>query len=540
MRTRGPRTSVSSRDRRRQAAGDKASSLSRLIGGACIAIASSAGAEPWHISASATAQATYTNNVDFAPSGQRESDLVTSLTGTIGIAGGSPRLKLNGSLALTASVDAKGNRNSSIAPVGGLNGTFEAIENFAFVDVAASLAQTYISPFGPQPRDLANDTSNRYTSQTYSVGPYVRGMLPGNLSYTVRDQNTWTVASRVGDTATTLPTAYANTLSANVTRSAAPLGWTVDYNRSYYDSGAPEGTSVVETARGSLPFRVDPQLQLALRAGYERDRFRDRRVQSSIYGVGGEWQPTERTNITGIWEHRFFGAGYSLDITHRLPRAALTASFSRDLSNYPQLALTIPAGANVANFLDAAFTTRIANSAERALAVEQFLARTGLATTLFTPVNFFATTFVLQTSQRASLVLLGVRNSITFTVFHVKSATVVDDPVLSTDIVPAALQFNQNNTQTGAGVNVSHSLSGFTNVNAYANAARVTADSSATENVVNRATNANLGVNLSTQVGHRTTATIGVGYSRFLPEGGTNSSGSSAFNVFAALTHTFR
>ena len=81
----------------------------------------------------------------------------------------------------------------------------------------------------------------------------------------------------------------------------------------------------------------------------------------------------------GFWEHRFFGSSYSAQVSHRLPNAALSANFSRGLNSYPQLALAIPAGATVAQFLDAAFTTRIPDPAERALAVEQFLARTGIA-----------------------------------------------------------------------------------------------------------------------------------------------------------------
>ena len=81
----------------------------------------------------------------------------------------------------------------------------------------------------------------------------------------------------------------------------------------------------------------------------------------------------------GFWEHRFFGSSYSVQVSHRLPNAAISANFSRGLNSYPQLALAIPAGANVTQFVDAAFTTRIPDPAERALAVEQFLARLRVA-----------------------------------------------------------------------------------------------------------------------------------------------------------------
>ena len=134
-----------------------------------------------------------------------------------------------------------------------------------------------------------------------------------------------------------------------------------------------------------LPYQIDPQLQIAPRIGYEKDDFPFRSNQDIVYGIGGSWSPTDRTQVSGFWEHRFFGSSYSAQLSHRLPNAAISANFSRGLTSYPQLALAIPAGATVTQFLDAAFTTRIPDPAERAAAVQQFLATTGLPPTLDGP-----------------------------------------------------------------------------------------------------------------------------------------------------------
>src|SRR5581483_3610267 len=187
-----------------------------------------------------------------------------------------------------------GNFTGTIAPVGSIGGTYKAIDNFLYVDASATFSQNYVSPLGAQPRDIVNDTSNRYTSQAYNFAPYIRGVLPGNVSYLVRDQNTWTDSSNIGSTAAKPPVTYANTASAHLTSTSGRIGWTVDYNRSYYDSGVLDGTSVTETLRAALPIRITDELVAGPRAGYERDRFLGSSVHSSIYGVQAMWTPTDR------------------------------------------------------------------------------------------------------------------------------------------------------------------------------------------------------------------------------------------------------
>ena len=199
------------------------------------------------------------------------------------------------------------------------------------------------------------------------------------------------------------------------------------YDRLYYDNGVADvanvtdvgtGATTTQIARLIATYQIDPQLQIAPRIGYERDDFPLRSTSDVVYGIGGQWNPGDRTQVGGFWEHRFFGDSYQLNISHRLPRAALSANFSRGLSSYPQLALAIPAGAAVSQFVDAAFTTRIPNPAERAAAVAQFLAASGLPPTLASPVAFYATSLTLQQSASVSLVLIGALNSVSFSLFN--------------------------------------------------------------------------------------------------------------------------
>ena len=105
-------------------------------------------------------------------------------------------------------------------------------------------------------------------------------------------------------------------------------------------------------------------------------------------------------------------------------------------------------------------------------------------------------------------------------------------------MLPPALQFGQNNTQTGVGVGYSHQLSGFTNLGANATYSRTTTNQTSLNDF--RSNNWNAGLTLSTQFGPKTTGSAGVNYSLFQPTGRTiNSGNTSSVNVFVGITHTF-
>jgi uncharacterized protein (PEP-CTERM system associated) len=222
-------------------------------------------------------------------------------------------------------------------------------------------------------------------------------------------------------------------------------------------------------------------------------------------------------------------------LSHRLPNAAISASFSRGLNSYPQLALAIPAGATVTQFLDAAFQTRIPDPTERAAAIEQFLANTGLPPTLASPVNFYAASLTLQQSATASLVLVGTVNSLSFTVFDVTSEAISG----TGSVLPPALQFGQNNTQTGVGVSYSHRLSGLTNLGAGATYSRTTLNSTTGVLGNPRSNDEGAYVNLSTRLGPKTSASAAISYSRFESPGTTNSTTASTVNASVTLNYTF-
>jgi uncharacterized protein (PEP-CTERM system associated) len=320
-----------------------------------------------------------------------------------------------------------------------------------------------------------------------------------------------------------------------MTSSAGFWGWTLDYSRSYSDNGVLGGESTLQTAHAIGSYQPDPQLSLSLRGGYERDKFAMAPTeQGVIYGAGMNWRPTERTSVNGFWEHHFFGSSYSAQLSHRLPNVALSANLSRGLSNFPQFAFQIPGSVTVAQFLDAAFTTRIPDPVARAQAVAQFLAQTGLPPILISPLNFYTAQTSLQQSASLAAVWIGKLNSIGLSVFRSKSESIAG----TLPGLPDILQSAANSTQTGGGVNYSHRLSGLTNLVASATYSRAAPNGSDGSVSNARTSNFNALIGLSTQFTPKTSGSVGLSYFTF-DSPGSSIGNQSTVSVYASISHNF-
>ncbi len=421
------------------------------------------------------------------------------------------------------------------------------IDKFFFVDASANASTSYITPFGPQPANQTVQTNNRYISQSYSVSPYIQGVIGSNITYSLRDDNIWTPSASYGNSSAKTPTTYYNNLNGQMSSVVGNSGgWTLQYSAQTYDNGVSNDTYFIQVARAIATFAVDPQLQVSLRGGYEMDRFPEltandgslfpgSNTQGAIYGAGLNWRPSDRTSLNGYWEHQFFGSSYNWALTHRLPNIALSANFTRGLSSYPQLALAVPSGVGVAQFLDAAFTTRIPDPALRAAAVAQFLAQTGLPPTLASPLNFYSQSITLQQTASLSAVWVGALNAIGFTLFDTQTQAISG----TGSALPPAFQFGTDNTQTGGGINYSHRLSGFTNLVASVTYSVTKPNGSQASQTEFRTNNFNALVAVNTQLTQKTSGSVGLTYFNFNTPGASNAGSQGTVSVYASINHNF-
>jgi len=152
-----------------------------------------ANAQTVRIVPSIAVESTLTDNVNL--SANRTPDWVNQLTPSVNFSDIGAHTHLSGTVSLPILLYVRTSENNAVFPEANITGTYEAIDKFLFVDANASVSQQYSTPFGARPSDLSNATQNRYTAQSYSVSPYIRGVMPGNLSYELRDNNNWSDAN---------------------------------------------------------------------------------------------------------------------------------------------------------------------------------------------------------------------------------------------------------------------------------------------------------------------------------------------------------
>ena len=413
-----------------------------------------AGRQP-QFTASIGAAATLTDNAGLTSNATKESDLILSVSPSIGVNYQGGRLNLSGNVGLTAVYYVNGTEDSSIFPAIALNGTFEAIDNFLFIDGYVNGSTQFISPFGPQV--AGQNTSNTYTAYSYNIAPFIRGRAWGDVEYFARSDSTWSNSNQAG-----FENTYLWAVQASLTRGPRPWGWSLLYNMNQWDSGSRQNFDN-HVARFVLTYLVNESLTLSARGGYEKQSGALLSSSDVIYGGGLTYRPSPRTDLNGYWEKRFFGDSWNASFTHRLPRTSLSLLTSRDTSFTTNSLFTVPGTSNVFTSVDALLATRIPNADARAIAARELISRNGLPDTLASPVQVYTDQLTVQTNYSGILVWSGARNTVALNGFYLRTqaitATGVSLPGLLTGI---------NNVQRGGSVSFSHRLDPLTSINAVA------------------------------------------------------------------------
>jgi uncharacterized protein (PEP-CTERM system associated) len=194
--------------------------------------------------------------------------------------------------------------------------------------------------------------------------------------------------------------------------------------------------------------------------GHETNNYPGINTDRGFYGAAVSWKPSERTNLFGAWEDRYFGGSWKLTFSHRMPRLAWTLTSSRDDSTLSQRYLGLPATQNVAALIDASLTTRIPDPIERARAVEDLIVSRGLPRSLTGPVDIFTERVEVQTSTTGTVAYIGVRNTLALTFFATKTEGVYNV------LFPALPDSDLNNKQRGIGLSFGHQINALTTMSA--------------------------------------------------------------------------
>jgi uncharacterized protein (PEP-CTERM system associated) len=417
-------------------------------------------ADRWSVDAGVASELTRTTNASLGLATSAP-DTIIAVRPHIRLLGEGARLRVSGTAALNAIGYAENTQPKSLDPEIDLDASLQAIERFLFVDASLRAIQESANPFGARPEPGAT-TANSMTTAAFRVAPRIEGTGPGLIKYRLLSDNTWTNDFNAPATVVA-PDAvgYFGQHTLSIGREPAPFGepvpfgWQVEaqHSETRYRDSTLEPLKV-DLARATLGYRVAPDLILGLRGGREHTNFTttDGNNGGSIYGIDLRWQPSPRTQLLAWQEHRFFGSSWNLDLAYRTPKIALTLTSSRQLDTSPQSLLDLPATNNVAALLDAILTAQFPDPVQRSQIVNNLIAQRGLPSSTLQPITLQAQRLSVRQQTIASVAILGVRNSVTFSAYRSKTEDAVDSGPLAAATAPT------NNLQYGASVTLAHRL----------------------------------------------------------------------------------
>jgi uncharacterized protein (PEP-CTERM system associated) len=434
------------------------------------AAAPAAFAQRWTLEPGASSQLTWTNNSLLGATGARD-DLVLELRPRISLRGEGARLRLAGTAALNAITYFNGTRASRALPEADLNARLEAIERWLFLEAGVKASQSSSDPFGV--RFESGTTANTLTTTQGRFSPSIEAPIDALTRYRIRSDNTWTHLSSADSTATAATGAagYFGRHAATIEHDPAPLGWRVEAerNQTRYRDGVTTPL-ITEVARAVVDYAATQELALGLRGGYERSSsVVAAGGRGTIYGAQVKWQPSVRTLLSAENERRFFGSAWRLGFDHRSPHLAFNLALSRGLQTTPQSLFELPATGNVEALLDAMFTTRIPDRAERDRVVQKLIADQRLPSATLVPTSISSQRQSLVTARSGSVGVLGSRNAVFVGFFDTRTEDVPDAAALATGVAA------NNNQQRGASLTYSHRVAAAVSLSATLDWSRIRA-----------------------------------------------------------------
>ena len=303
-----------------------------------------------------------------------------------------------------------------------------AVDNWAYVDMAGTVSQQLISAFGPV-AGSSTTNANQAQTATYRVSPSVRGQFPYGVNYEARYnvQGTKTKSNARGDSDT-------QGWAGRISRQVGFAGWSLsaDQQTVDYRSGRTTESSAVT---GRLSYAWSPQWITGLTIGQETNDLLtpdNSKKSYSNYGVDLTWRPSDRTTLSAGVNDRYFGTGHNLSFEHRAARTLVRVSDVRSVTTSPNANVNATLG-TLFDLLDALLVTVEPDPVKRAQLVQAELQNRGLPGNLLVSQSFLVSQATLQRQQQLSVLMTARRGTLTVSYARGQSNRLVNNLSLGDD-----------------------------------------------------------------------------------------------------------
>jgi uncharacterized protein (PEP-CTERM system associated) len=444
---------------------------------------------------------TATDNGGLLPDTIAKSDVIVDVAPRVHMVGLGASYKLDADIGADMLEYANKTAPSRILPSGHASLVTTLADRWLYLDTNLQVEQSVSNPFGVQ-SDVGS-SANRITTSRYTVAPFIDHEFTPNLSLYARAERRWVKRSEVTNSSFTAPNAHEDNQSFRLVEHPQPFGYSLEYDgqRTTYQG---DTVTVLDTRIGRAvgSYALQPDTVLSLVAGRERNEFSLSSHTDSIYGLRFKWTPSERTLVSAEGEHRFFGTGWDVEVTHRSPFVALAMHAVRRPSALSSQQLLGGEG-TTAGLLDAMLTTRYPDPLVRSQLVQQLISQLGLPPQLRGAVEVFSDAPQLEQGLDFTGALRGRVTTFTANVYERRYVLLArpNDP-LSTLLTDDAA-----NQQVGLTLTLSRRLDSQTSGTLVAGHSRLHGLGAHSADVTNQS---RIGLNLTRQLGPQTSVNAGV------------------------------
>ena len=495
-------------------------------------------AAEWRVEPYIGVEESYSTNIG-GDADDEEGGFVTDVSPGISIRGTGRRLKLYADYSPSILFyHSDSDRNRTDHTLSG-NGSLEAIENFFFIDARANISQQFLSPTGARPTSNTSDTNNRYEASSYSISPYIRGYLFGDNQYMVRNENIWSDTGSVSGTTEELTGIYTNRTTARFDTPIPVYGFSLEYDKRHTEEDGAEDIDT-QIGRAIFHYRIEQNLVLSARVGYEDDDYGDVQREGDVWGVGLKWNPTPRTSVDGYWEDHYYGSSYFARVEHRRPRSAFQVLASRGIQTFDGN-LNSSSGMTNSELASLILSDpRYGFNPAQIRALVPALASTWGNPNAIAPGNLFTNQAQLVQRFEAVAMTIGVRNTAALKLFMSKTEDIagqgfsVPIPGFGSSLDTPELVTAETVEDRGIQLSLSHKLTTLSSLTA--SATRTYTDTENDEDSI-ETTQDDFDLRLTRKLGPKTNGFAGARYSIF-----NSDFGDSDYNeteIFAGFHHRF-
>jgi uncharacterized protein (PEP-CTERM system associated) len=328
------------------------------------------------------------------------------------------------------------------------------IDNLLSLETRANGSRQAISAFGPRFTE-AYSTFNRTDVQTWSVSPVLQHRF-GNVAELQARLTRDSVQTDGDVTANAFNDSKSTSALLNLASPATSgdaFGWGMQYMRQNLQTER-FGDSTSVNASANLRYRLSGTLSAVATLGhdsYEYSSINNRTAGPSYLG-GFVWTPTTRTSIRNL-----------------VSRVTYADQVTTTRSQF-----LLPAAIDTAALLDRLFSSTISDPVERALAVQAYMASTGLPPSLANNVNYLSNRYMRDRRLQAAFIYNLPHSSMTLAVYR-SERTALSLQQSDSELLGSQLNsLNDSVRQKGADFGFNYRLSARTAVNAGASVSRST------------------------------------------------------------------